>query len=185
MRLWRQLCFEFISRVYDLADCAGLDGAGKTTALSHLNAPYQHFRTTYTNPLLAPEPSAAQAAKAGAAADGESKTNSSDANSKNIEGKADAEAKTKDGESEEQKEALVPIPDLVPFDDIILPTCGVHLSEFEHQGQCVRVWDLSGQGKFRPLWEEYFQKVGSLLPKHALRFGQSCSAFFSCLTVVV
>lgn len=152
-----------------LTDCVGLDGAGKTTVLSHLNQPYQHFLTTYTNPLLAPDQSAAQAAKAHASeqktADGESKTTASDTSSKTVEGKTDAEAKTTtDGESEEKKEALVPVPDLVPFDDIILPTCGVHLSEFEHQGQCVRAWDLSGQGKFRPLWEEYFQKVGCQPP---------------------
>ena len=141
---------------------AGLDGAGKTTALSHIKRPYQFYSSEYTNRLLAPPQKAGanSASSSDAAKDGSSKSKA--------EGKTDGETKT-DGsveaktsgetKTDQPKKAIVPTPELVPFDEVILPTNVVQLSEFVHNNQHVRAWDFSGQGRYRGLWEEYFLQV--------------------------
>lgn len=43
------------------------------------------------------------------------------------------------------------------------PTAGVSLVEFRHHLVSWRVWDLSGQGRFRPLWIYYISHVQGLV----------------------
>jgi hypothetical protein len=139
---------------------AGLDGAGKTTILSHVHPPYQLYPTPYTNSLLAEQ----QPKPRSTAADPNKEARSPEEKTADEAKAADGKEKKADGGAKPVAAAIVATPDLVPFNDVILPTSGVQLSEFTHKGQHVRAWDLSGQGKFRPLWEEYYPKVRCLSP---------------------
>ncbi|KAG2392684.1 hypothetical protein C9374_011409 [Naegleria lovaniensis] len=45
----------------------------------------------------------------------------------------------------------------------ILPTAGYKLEEFSRNGYYCRVFDLSGAGKYRPMWKYFFENLEGIL----------------------
>jgi ADP-ribosylation factor-like protein 6 len=45
----------------------------------------------------------------------------------------------------------------------VVPTVGFSVEEFSKNGLAFKVFDMSGQGRYRNLWEHYFKEVGGII----------------------
>merc|ERR1711935_304371 len=45
----------------------------------------------------------------------------------------------------------------------IVPTVGFNVEEFQKNGVQFTVFDMSGQGRYRNLWEHYYKDVGGII----------------------
>jgi len=45
----------------------------------------------------------------------------------------------------------------------IVPTVGFNVEEFEKNGVMFTIFDMSGQGRYRNLWEHYYKDVGGII----------------------
>ncbi len=45
----------------------------------------------------------------------------------------------------------------------IVPTVGFNVDEFQKNGLQFTVFDMSGQGRYRNLWEHYYKDVGGII----------------------
>ena len=141
------LLFDHIHHILIFVRVSGLDSAGKSTMLSHLKRPRQYFPSPYTNTLVAEHEKEVAAKKPTASGgDADDKKSKKDKKAKKkdkkkkdgAEGKStgegdndgtgsdDGNPESKDnGSGNDEGGALVPTPDLAPFSEVILPTCGV------------------------------------------------------------
>jgi len=52
-------------------------------------------------------------------------------------------------------------PQTTPSD--VVPTVGFSVEEFTRNGLTFTVFDMSGQGRYRNLWEHYYKEVGGII----------------------
>mmetsp|Transcript_22187 Transcript_22187/g.70460 ORF Transcript_22187/g.70460 Transcript_22187/m.70460 type:complete len:188 (-) Transcript_22187:114-677(-) len=45
----------------------------------------------------------------------------------------------------------------------VVPTVGFSMEEFKHEGLQFTCFDMSGQGRYRNLWEHYYKEVGGII----------------------
>ena len=45
----------------------------------------------------------------------------------------------------------------------VVPTVGFQVEEFSKNGLAFTVFDMSGQGRYRNLWEHYYKDVGGVI----------------------
>jgi ADP-ribosylation factor-like protein 6 len=45
----------------------------------------------------------------------------------------------------------------------VVPTVGFSVDEFTRNGLTFTVFDMSGQGRYRNLWEHYYKEVGGII----------------------